>query len=116
MFLETESGIKLKDVTETQLREVFQKDFGEYIFLSRNNPEHEDQHWIQAGYENGFWDLEYKDAEDDPVFHAAGGEYKYTAEQVGQAFLSYLRKDNRWRTDFPWVKIEDKKQPWWKFW
>jgi len=101
------------DVTEEQLREAFRKGHGEYIILFREN-KRGGNHFIQAGGEakfDGPYDLEYREGDNEHHFRATG---EYTKAQVEQAFVWYLNGDDRWRTDYPWEKIQFK--PWWKFW
>jgi len=106
MNLTTENTIGYDNVTEAQLREAFRDDEGRgpFIILSKGKTD-----FIQAsGDETGF-DVEYREGADH--FRVDG---PYSKGRVEQAFLYYLTNDERWRTEFPWQKMDFK--PWWKFW
>ena len=106
MHLETAQDIEHANVTEAQLREAFRDDEGrgEYIILSRDK-----ESFIQASSDTSGFDVEYREGAEH--FRADG---LYSKAQVEQAFVWYLQNDGRWRTEFPWAKVEVK--PWWKFW
>lgn len=38
----------------------------------------------------------------------------FTKADVERAFVYYLSGDMRWKTEFPWARVE--KKPWWKLW
>lgn len=109
MKLECAQSISHDTVTETQLRAAFADDKGrgEYIILSRA-----EQIFIRSGGEDdGQYSLEYRDGGDDRHFSA--GE-NFTKADVERAFVYYLSGDMRWKTEFPWARVE--KKPWWKLW
>jgi hypothetical protein len=109
MELETAQSIAFDSLTEAQLREAFHDDLGrgEFIILSE-----QPQVFIQAAGEgDGPYSLEYRDGDDEHHFYA-GDDYR--KDDVERAFCWYLAKDPRWRTEFPWQKVEHKS--WWKFW
>jgi hypothetical protein len=99
--LETEKSRRFGDVTEELLRKVFgdERVRGEFVVLSKDS-----QIYIQTrGNGEGPYCLEYRDG--DAEHHFQAGD-KLRREEVLRAFLWYLADDPRWRTDFPWRKLE----------
>jgi hypothetical protein len=109
MKLETAERLWFAAVTEEQLGEAFRDDAGrgECIILSQ-----QPDVFIQAsGEDDGPYVMEYRDQDDDHHFRA---DTDLSKADVLRAFLWYLARDERWRTDFPWQKAAPR--PWWKFW
>ena len=100
MTLETEASGQISNVTEHQLRQIFEdaEGIGEFVILSQG-PET----YIQAaGDGDGPYCLEYRDGGADRHFEASGD---FTKKDVQKAFLWYLAGDPRWQTGFSWKNM-----------
>jgi hypothetical protein len=101
MKLETAASQGLAEVSAQQLREAFADDKGrgEFVILSQQ-PE---VYIRAAGEAEGPYSLEYRDGDEDHHFSAGDA---FRKEDVLRAFLWYLAGDARWRSEFPWQKLE----------
>ena len=110
MELETAERIQSANVTEEELINAFQDDYGrgEYIILKQPNGD-----FMQAaGEEDDMpYALEYSEGDGAHHFQCVRDVTKKEAEIT---FLKYLKKDMFWKTDFEWKQLEN--HPWWKFW
>ncbi len=109
MQLETAQQISSQNVTEAELVEAFRDDKGrgEYIILSLD-----DQNYMQAAGEfDDPYTLEYREGSDEHHFQV---DRDVSKEEVVAAFRKYLNRDESWRADLAWKKLENK--PWWKVW
>lgn len=109
MKLEAAESFGYKDVNEEEVIKIFEDDYerGEYVTLSCDK-----QTFIQAaGQDDDPHVLEYREGGADKYYVCTEMVSK---EKVKNAFLKYLRRDNSWKNDFEWKKLE--KKPWWKIW
>jgi hypothetical protein len=100
MTLDTGGSTKLTQITEAQLRQAFEDDEqrGEFIILGQT-----EEVYIQAAGEGeGPYSLEYRDGDSDHHFSAGENLHK---RDVLHAFLWYLARDGRWRSEFAWEKM-----------
>lgn len=107
MKLECAQNISSENATEAEIRNAFADDRGrgEFIILSDAH-----QVYIQAsGEDDGPYALEYREGGADSHFECTRDINK---GEVEAAFLKYLRRDDSWKADFPWRKLENK--PWWR--
>jgi hypothetical protein len=110
MELETASGLASQSVTEAELIHAFQEDAGrgDFIILSQS-----DQVYIQASGEgDGPYAMEYREGDADHHFQ---GTQDLSKTGVQSAFLTYLRRDPSWKTEYQWGQFTENK-PWWRFW
>lgn len=113
MKLETAGGGSIHNPTENDIRDAFRDDEerGEFIILSQS-----DEVFMQAAGEGTTFDtLEYRDGDEDRHYQAKNITHK---KDVEQAFRWYLTGDERWKTEYPWTKLDMNREskPWWKFW
>ncbi|MBD3362494.1 hypothetical protein GF362_02135 [Candidatus Dojkabacteria bacterium] len=109
MKLTTAGNIQSSNVSEEELREAFANDRerGEFIILSQGP-----QQYIQAAGEgNDPYTLEYRDGDRERHFQCTS---PVTKDKVETVFIQYLKRDESWKTDFSWEKMDFR--PWWKFW
>jgi len=111
MILTTELLDDVSDVDAATINEVLRAGrFGAYAILAVS-----DQEYLQAGNdgqpddecrssqvrrEPDLWILEFR--EDGRQFQAAG---RATLEQVRRTFLSYLAREQEWRSEFTWTEL-----------
>ena len=114
MRLETEGGVRKKEVLESDIVQAFQNDEkrGEFIILSQD-----DEVYIQAAGEGfGPYCLEYRDGDADHHFQCSR---ELSRAEVQSAFIGYFEGDESWKTTLEWTPLEmspREDKPWWKFW
>ncbi len=100
MTLECAQSLPSADATEADIRQAFADDAGrgEFIILAAA-----DQVFLQAsGEDDGPYALEYREGSGDRHFRCTRD---LTKAEVEGAFLKYLNRDARWKTDFPWEPL-----------
>ena len=98
MRLEVDGHILSTNPDDAAVRRALQTQ-QEFVILATN-----EMSYMQAGgdADAGFI-LEYQ--EDDVEHHYESGDNNISLQKVTDALLSYLRSDDRWRTDLPWQRI-----------
>lgn len=101
MDLELESGRIILGATEEDILSHIE---GEDFAILAIEP---DNYYIQCAEEKEppyEYVLEYQDG--SPKAHFQAMDRPITLERVLSAFLKYLRRDESWRSDFRWEKME----------
>jgi hypothetical protein len=114
MNLTCEDLEPIDGVNGEQLIEILSSEvFGKYAILAESEstfiqaasdwqPTDECRDFLKAN-DSDPWILEYRDGDADAHYRAA---VYVTLDEVIDAFQSYLRGDEKWRTDFNWECVE----------
>ena len=100
MYLQLESGKLIKDVTEADLERLIE---GEQFAILGSD----DNTYIQCAEQSDppyEYILEYQAGSTKRHYHAV--DEPITLDRVLSAFAKYLRRDESWRDDFRWEKMD----------